>query len=176
MIVSLFGMSIRVRNQIYTVYAAVWLILTLFAVIVLDLSLIKALVGALVCVIFHIAALMVHHLGHFYAGKSVGYPMSHMVMWGLLGTDRYPKDEPPLSAAIHRRRAIGGPLANLLLSIPVALLVVLLYPESKLEVQWVLVFCLVNTFIIFMLGSFAPLKWMGIETDGDVLLKYWGQA
>jgi hypothetical protein len=99
-----------------------------------------------------------------------------VVFWGLLATDLYPKNEPTLSAAIHRRRASGGPLANLALSGVVAVACLLFYAEASPTVQWVLAFSLVDTFGVFTLGSFIPGKALGIETDGDIFLKYWGRA
>ena len=80
-------------------------------------------IGAVMAVVLHWASEFVHQLGHAWAARRVGYPMTGIRFWGVLSTSLYPSDELPLPAALHIRRALGGPMASLLLSVAAALLV-----------------------------------------------------
>ena len=54
-------------------------------------------------------------------GDSVG-----INLWGPLSSSIYPADEPPLPRSVHIRRALGGPLASLLLTLFALILVLML--------------------------------------------------
>src|SRR5688572_4349538 len=90
-----------------TVVAAVWLLQPL----PLALGLGLAGVG------LHWAADLWHQLGHAWAARSTGHPMVGIRLWGPFSASLYPADEPALPAALHVRRALGGPAASGLLTL-----------------------------------------------------------
>jgi hypothetical protein len=127
--------------------------------------LIALLAGALV-VLLHWISDLVHQVGHATAAHYTGYPASGIRLWGVLSTIRYPEDEPPLPAALHARRALGGPLASALCALVSAVLVVALRPIAG-TAWWLLVFLLLDNLLVFTLGAFLPLGF----TDGGTLLR-----
>ena len=143
-----------------------WLVLTLVGWRLLGMVGGTAVLFGFLGALLHFFSTLWHHLGHAYVAHKVGYPMSSIRFWYLLGTERYPKDEPPLAAEIHIKRALGGPAASLLLSL-FSLLFVLLFNSGSLAFYLTLFFLLDN-FFIFFLGSLLPLGF----TDGSTLL-YW---
>jgi hypothetical protein len=89
--------------------------------------------------------------------------------WGLLSASVYP-DEPPLPAAIHIRRALGGPAASGLLGLLVGGVTLLLWAGGGVLAGLALFFCLENL-LVFCLGSLLPLGF----NDGSTLLEWWGK-
>lgn len=128
-----------------------------------------AIAGSLAAVVLHWVAASAHQLGHAWAARKTGYPMSGIRFgtMGLLGTSLYPSDEPSLPAAIHIRRALGGPSWSLFISIVAALLALAL--RNSGELLWVLaVFFFLDNFLVFTFGSLLPLGF----TDGSTLLEW----
>ena len=126
---------------------------------------IAALAGLLV-ILLHWLAVSVHVLGHTTAARRTGYPATGVRLWGLLSSIGYPADEPPLPAAIHARRALGGPLASAGFSLVVAVLVVVSRPIAGMA-WWLLVFLLLDSFLLGTLGALSPLDF----ADGGTLLR-----
>jgi Zn-dependent protease len=112
---------------------------------------------------------LVHNLGHAWAARRVGYPMSGILFWGLLASSLYPPDEPLLPGRVHIRRALGGPLISLLASLASAVFVLALIGSG---VWWYLAlfYCLDN-FIVFTLGALLPMPF----TDGGTILAWRGK-
>jgi hypothetical protein len=147
--------------SLWTVLAGVGLLL--------GLSLGQAIVAGLIATILHWVSELVHHLGHAWAARRTGYPMSG-VRFGaflVLGTSLYPEDEGDLPAAIHMRRALGGPVASILFAL-LAGLVALLLRSSEGLAWWIALFVFVENLLLLGLGAFLPLGF----TDGSTLL-YW---
>jgi hypothetical protein len=140
------------------------------AIGVLRLTIWQAIVGSLVVVILHWAAVLAHQLGHAWAAHQTGYPMSGIRFGalGLLGTSQYPSDEPELPAAIHIQRALGGPTGSLLASILAAIIALLLWNADGMA-YWLAIFFFLDSFLVFTLGPFLPLGF----TDGSTLLEWW---
>jgi hypothetical protein len=132
----------------------------------------EAIAGSLLAVLLHWVATLVHHLGHAWAARRTGYPMSgiRFGMWGLLATSLYPPDEPSLPANIHIRRALGGPLGSLLFSL-VALGIALVFRTVNESLGWAGTFFFLDNLLVFTLGPFVPLGF----TDGSTLLQWWGK-
>jgi hypothetical protein len=147
-----------------------WVILSGVAIVLLKLPPGEALVGGLVALALHWGSEFVHHLGHAWAARRTGYPMTGVRLRGLIGTSLYPPDEPPLPGDIHIRRALGGPAANLLLTLLAAVVALALRPTGGTP-WWVGVFFFVENLFIFTLGAFLPLGF----TDGSTLLEWWGK-
>ena len=147
-------------------------LLSAVAIGVLDLPVWEALIGSLIAVLLHWVSDIAHHLGHAWAARRTGYPMSGVRLgkWGVLGTSLYPPDEPALPAAIHIRRALGGPAGSLLVSLLAAVAALLLRPVGGAP-WWVAVFLFLDNFFLLTLGAFLPLGF----TDGSTVLHWWGK-
>ncbi|MGH2506660.1 MAG: hypothetical protein ACRDHZ_04480, partial [Ktedonobacteraceae bacterium] len=106
-----------------------WIIFSVIGFTVLNMSLGVAILAGLVAVLLHWASEVVHHLGHAGAAQRTGYPMQSIVIGGIQGylaLSSYPANEPTLPDSIHVRRAIGGPIASLLLTLIFGAFVLLL--------------------------------------------------
>ena len=142
------------------------------AVGVLHLSAGEAVAASLLAVALHWVSDIAHHLGHAWAARRTGHPMIGIRLGtlALLGTSLYPPDERALPAAIHIRRALGGPVGSLLLALVAALVALLVRPGGGV-LWWVALFVFLDNLLIFALGAFLPLGF----TDGSTLLHWWGQ-
>ena len=149
-----------------------WVLLSGIAIAVLHMSVGEAIVGGLIAVVLHWVSDIVHHLGHAWAARRTGYPMSGIRLGalGLLGTSVYPPHEPALPAAIHIRRAWGGPVGSLLFSLVAAVAALIVRNVSSM-LWWVGVFFFLDNLFVFTLGAFLPLGF----TDGSTLLHWWGK-
>lgn len=147
---------------------ALWLVLTGLAWWLLPLSIAAILLAGLLFTLLHWVSEFTHQLGHATVARRLGYPMERVRMWYVLAAGLYPKDEPPLPAEIHIRRALGGPVTSLILSVVGVVLVGLTRPSGNFLYYLALFFTLEN-FFIFFLGAFLPLGF----TDGSTLLEWW---
>ncbi len=138
----------------------------------LGLSVWEALGGSLLAVALHWGSDIAHHLGHARAARRTGYPMSGIRLgkWGVLGTSLYPADEPALPAAIHIRRALGGPAGSLVVTLAAAAAALALRAGGGV-LWWVAVFVFLDNLLLLTLGAFLPLGF----TDGSTLLRWWGK-
>jgi hypothetical protein len=148
------------------------LLLSGIAISVLNFSIGEAIGGSLLAVILHWVSTLAHHLGHAWAARRTGYPMTGIRFgtWGLLATSLYPPDEPALPAKTHIRRALGGPIGSLLFSI-IALVIALIFRTVNDVLGWVGTFFFLDNLFVFTLGVFVPLGF----TDGSTLLQWWGK-
>jgi len=126
----------------------------------------RALSGGLMAVPLHWLSDLVHNLGHAIAALQTGYPMRGVHFWGVLGMSLYPRDEPPLPAEIHIRRALGGPIASTLLALAAfALRLAVRAPGMGRDLA--LFLALDN--LILGVGALFPLP----MTDGGTLRTWW---
>jgi hypothetical protein len=136
-----------------------WLIVVSLRVAVFNIALGSALLGGAIVVLLHTLSEIVHQLGHAWAARRTGYPMSG-VRFGVLGlfaASLYPPDEPALPAKIHLRRATGGPLFSAWLS-AIAFIVILMTSRSAAPVwQFVLWFFFLDNLFVMTLQVFIPL-------------------
>ena len=142
------------------------------AIAVLHMPVGEAIVGGLIAVVLHWVSGIAHQFGHAWAARRTGYPMTGIRLgtWGLLGTSLYPPDEPALPAAIHIRRAWGGPIGSLLFALVAAVAALILRNVSSM-LWWVGVFFFLDNLTVFARGAFLPLGF----TDGSTLLYWWGK-
>jgi hypothetical protein len=147
-----------------------WVVLSGAAMALLRLPLVSAVIGGLIAVMLHWASEVVHQLGHAWAARRVGYPMTGIRFWGGLSTSLYPPDEPSLAATVHIRRALGGPTASLLLSAVAALAVLALRSVGGM-LGWLAVFLFLDSFFVRTLGALTPLGF----NDGGTLAPWWGK-
>ena len=138
------------------------------AFLLLQTSLEIAALAGLLVILLHWLAVSVHVLGHTTAARRTGYPANGIRLWGLFSRISYPADEPSLPAALHARRALGGPLASASFSLIVAALVVASRPIAG-TAWWLLVFLLLDSFLVGTIGAFLPLPF----ADGGTFLRLW---
>lgn len=148
-----------------------WILLFLAGWRLLDLGIGRASGEALVGVMLHWLTTLVHYSGHAVASSATGHPMSGIRLGRYLffGLSEYPADEGPLPAAVHRRRALGGPTASLLWGLLAAVATVLL-PGGGLLYRAAL-FTTLDSLAVFTIGALMPLGF----TDGSTLLSLRGE-
>ena len=150
-----------------------WATLTAVGVGPLGLPVARAIAAGLAAVALHWASAIVHQLGHAWAARRAGHPMvgARLGFAGLLGTSRYPPDEPPLPPAIHLQRALGGPLASLLLSLAAGALVLALSPVRRRARTgwWLALFLLLENVLVYTAQALLPLGF----NDGTVVWRAW---
>ena len=131
-----------------------------------------ALGAALVATLLHYLSVLVHQLGHAWAASRTGYPMNgiRIGFLGVLGSTLYPSTEPELPAAIHIRRALGGPLGSTALSL-VAFFVWLILREFGDAPNWIGLFFFLDNLLALGLGALLPLNF----ADGSTLKTWWGK-
>ena len=149
-----------------------FVLLSGIAIGVLHLPVGQAIVGSLLAVLLHWVSDILHHMSHAWAARRTGYPMIgiRLGLFALLGTSLYPPDEPALPAAIHIRRALGGPIGSVLFTLAVAVTVLVLRPVGGV-LYWLVVFLFLDNLGFFVMGSLTP---MGF-TDGSTLLQWWNK-
>ena len=165
----LFGLEISAKPNALFWALVLWVVLSAIAFYVVRLPFLDSLFGGLVGVILHYVSEVAHHLGHAGAARSTGYPMRGMRFWGLIASSLYPKDEPPLPAQIHIRRALGGPTISFVVTV-IALLILLAVRNGGGLTFWLALWFFLDNLLVFFLGAFLPLSF----TDGGTLVKYWG--
>ncbi len=132
------------------------------------LAALPAIMGGLAAMVLHWCSELIHQLGHAWAARRTGFPMIGICFWGVLSSSIYPRDEPELPANVHIRRALGGPLASLLLTGVGFALLPLFRPLGGAAWLVALFFALENLFV-FTLQAALPLGF----NDGATLLYWW---
>ena len=110
------GLELTALTSVVSSSIALWAVLAALAALILKMPAGTAVLMGLAALILHWFSEFVHQLGHAVAARGTGHPMVGIRFWGLLSTALYPADEPPLPADVHIRRALGGPIASLILS------------------------------------------------------------
>lgn len=162
------GLAVSAGASAFAGSLVLWVLAGGFARLVLHQPLGVALAGGALVLALHWASDIWHQLGHAWAARRTGHPMIGVRLWLLLSTARYPTGEPPLPAAVHAQRALGGPLASLVLTLIAGALALALLPLAG-AFRWVLVFFFLDNLLILTLGAFLPLGF----TDGSTLLRLW---
>ena len=146
-----------------------WLGLSGIAIILLRLPASDAVLGALAATALHWISDTLHQLGHARAARQTGHPMLGIRYWGVLSSSVYPADEPTLPAAVHLRRALGGPIMSALVTLVAAALVLAAQSAGVYGIiRWLALFFLLANLFVFTLGPFLPLGF----TDGSTLLHW----
>ena len=166
------GLRLSIETVAFAGSAALLVVLAIVAIVVIGLPLGQALLGALFAVILHWFSEVWHDLGHGWAARRTGHPMTGIQLGrlGIFGTCLYPPDEPSLPARLHIQRALGGPIASLLLALVGAVILVLLANASGV-LWWIALFFFLDNLLVLALGAFLPLGF----TDGSTLLYWWGR-
>lgn len=148
-----------------------WMVLSGVGMALLRLPAVEAILGGLIATALHWCSDTFHHWGHAQVARRTGYPMVGLRYWAVFGQSLYPPDEPTLSASVHIKRALGGPIASTALGIVFGLTTLALWPAGGL-VRWIAAFAALDNLLILGPGAFVPLGF----TDGSTLLHYWGKA
>jgi fatty acid desaturase len=161
------GLELTAQSSVVSSSIALWAVLAALAALILKMPAGTAVLMGLAALILHEFSDLVHQLGHAVAARRTGHPMIGVRFWGLLSTSLYPEDEPTLPADVHIRRALGGPIASLILSFFAWGLMVATRADGG-PVWWVAVFFLAENAVVFTLQAFIPLGF----NDGSTLW-YW---
>ncbi len=164
------GLRLIAKPSVIISFILLWIILSVAAIALFETPIGEAIVGGLIAAVLHYGSEIVHNLGHAWAARRTGYPMTGILLFGVFGMSLYPRDEPELPADVHIRRAVGGPVASLLLTLAAAVIALALRPSGGTPWLVAAFFCLENL-LLFTLMALLPL---GI-TDGSTLLKWWGK-
>jgi hypothetical protein len=144
-----------------------WVILSGVGLALLTLSPAEAIVGGLVATLLLYLGDALHQLGHAWAARRTGHPMAGVRFWWVLSASIYPRDEPTLPAAVHIRRALGGPLANFIVTL-IAGGITLALAATGGVFWYVALFFFLDNLLVLTLGAFLPLGF----TDGSTLLHW----
>jgi hypothetical protein len=162
------GVKITARPSAIIASIALWAVATEVATAFFGASLAAGILQGLIVTLIHWLSDMLHQAGHAIAARLTGYPMSGLRLWFLLSSGLYPLDEPELPARTHVRRALGGPIMSLIVTVIAGVIASLLGTAGS-PYTWIVVFAFLDNFLIFTLGAFLPLGF----TDGSTLLRLW---
>ena len=161
-----FGLKLMAKGHAFFSFLLVWLVLSGIGIGLLDFRVPTAVIAAFVATLTHWISETWHHMSHAIVARRVGWPMSGIMYVYVLATSLYPRDEPELSADIHIKRALGGPIGSLILT-AVALALFLITPRTS-PGWYIWLFALLDNLLVFSLGAFLPLGF----TDGSTILHY----
>lgn len=129
------------------------------------------LVGGL-CALAMFLGDWLHDMGHAWAARRVGWPMTGISYFSILARCEYPPNEPELPSKIHIQRALGGFWVNLLIG-GVTFAVLVYGPLLPEWLFWALGFVAFYNFVILGLGALIPpLDLFGFQNDGGTILKH----
>jgi mannose/fructose/N-acetylgalactosamine-specific phosphotransferase system component IID len=161
------GLRFSARPSAFIGALLLWIILSGVGIVALKLSPVEAILGGLVATLLHYLSDAVHQLGHAWAARRTGYPMTGVQFWWVLSSSLYPPDEPELPATTHIYRALGGPTASFLLAV-IAGGIVLALASTGGVVLGVALFFFLDNLLVLCLGAFLPLGF----NDGSTLLRW----
>jgi hypothetical protein len=161
----LFGLQISILPLAYLGSFLLWVGFSAIAYYAIGLSFGESVLLGFVATLLHWVFELIHSLGHAFAARRTGYPMVGIAFGTLaiFALTRYPKDEPELPSSVHIRRALGGPIANGLVSI----LFFLLLTVWRGNWFWIGMFALFENLFVYTLQIFLPLGF----NDGSTILR-----
>lgn len=124
--------------------------------------------SALVFMLAGLAANAVHAAGHIVSGRLAGSPMDVLLVTATRDANLYHGDQSGIASRTHVARAIGGPVANLVL----AALAFAVAPGAGAGALGDVVARLASVNLGFGLGGFVPLP----SVDGEVIWREVGRA
>ena len=162
------GLRLTARPSVVLGSLLLWAALSGIGIGLLGLRPGTTIFAALIGTLLHWISDLIHQLGHAWAARRSGHPMIGIQFWGLLSSSIYPSDEPPLPARVHIRRALGGPLASLLLSAVAGAIALTPRPPGSVS-YWLALFFLIENLFVFTLQALVPLGF----NDGGTLWYWW---
>lgn len=153
------------------------IVLTGAAMTLAELSVREAIIAAIIALLLHWFAVLVHNYGHFVVAKRIGHPSTGLLLRLVFARVNYPDDEGELSPQIHLKRALGGPLFSLILAalvIPLALLWLILMGGIE---QFLGYWILFDYGWVFTFGAFLPpMRFEWFTNDGGTILNILEQS
>ena len=168
---TLYNLEISITPSAILGFVAIWIVMTVLGIFIAHLNFIESVVSGLVIACLHYLGELLHQLGHAGAARRTGYPMRGICFVHVLAFSLYPKDEPELSGRIHIRRALGGPLVSVLVTV-IALLIFLVAQNVGGMFFWIALCFFLDNLFVFTLGALLPLSF----TDGGAIARYWRNA
>jgi hypothetical protein len=151
----LLGLTITADRNALPCTLALWLALSLGALVLFRLPVLDAALAGLAATAIHWFSGLWHDLGHVIAARLTGHPMIGLRLWTVFAINVYPQDEGELPAKVHVQRAMGGPIASAILTIAFGVLVLLTMQGTAL--WWLLLFGFLENLFVMTLQAFAPL-------------------
>jgi hypothetical protein len=166
---NLFGLQMSFIPPLWAGVAFVWIALSLVGFLGFDIPLGESILLGFIGMLLHYVSELIHCLGHAVAAKSTGYPMNgiRFGLFGIFAQTMYPKDEPELPSSTHIRRALGGPIANLIVSI----ILFFILPLWRGNWYWLGLFVFLDNLITYTLQVFLPVGFNDASTILNELRK-----
>ncbi len=161
----LFGLQISTSMLAFAGTFILWIGFTSLLFYGFKIPLMKSIPMGFITTLLHWTWELIHCLGHAYAAKRTGYPMTGIKFGGyaFFALTQYPKDEAVLPPSIHIWRALGGPIISGLVSI----ILYLLLPLWPGDWCWIGLIVLLENIFVFTLQVFLPLGF----NDGSTILR-----
>jgi len=166
----IYGLRITATPAVIPGVFIVWIPLAVVGLNVLGLSVPEAMWGGLIGVALHYASELWHHTGHAWAARRTGHPMIGVrfgFLFGVAALSIYPPDEGDLPAAVHLRRALGGPLFCLLLALA-ALPLALAVQRTGGLAYWLAAWLFLENLLIYALQGIIPVGF----NDGQIVWEW----
>lgn len=174
------NVEITMAMSSFVTMAIVFVVATLAASTLLSQEIGAAIIFGVGVVFIHWWGDFLHQVGHILAASRLKYPAYRLHFWGPLSTTMYPKDEPELLPTMHVKRALGGPIASIIVSFVYGLILYVV-GEGYEPINWLALFGVVESILVFTLGALTPMNpfmpdsMKDFKTDGDIVLD-WFQA
>ena len=162
------GLELSARPSVINWSIALWAVMAALVTLILRIPVGISVGIGLAALVLHWFSELVHQFGHAVAARRTGYPMTGIRFWGLLSTALYPDDEPALPAELHIQRALGGPIARLVLTFIAWLLMTAARGDDG-PMWWITVYFFAENLLVFTLQAFVPLGF----NDGATLWHWW---
>jgi hypothetical protein len=166
---TLYGLPVSIVPGFFVGTGLSILALAAIAMLAMGLGPLPAFAGAFAATTLMWLSELIHQLGHAVAARRTGHPMLAITLgrYLVLGTSVYPADEGALPPAVHIRRALGGPIASLIVSAVTLPIALVLRPTGG-ALFGVAAFVFLLNFVAYTLQIILPLGF----NDGATLRKY----
>jgi len=151
----IFGLHITADRTALPCTLLLWMGLSLAAGLLFRLSLVDALIAGFAATLVHWFSALWHDAGHIIAARMTGHPMQGLRLWTVFAINQYPADEGDLPAKVHVRRALGGPLASLILTFIFAALLFVVLQATAL--WWLVLFGFLLNALVMTSQIIVPL-------------------
>jgi hypothetical protein len=157
----IFGLDIMIKKTAYYTYLGfiffpftIMVVYTaLFQTSTLNVGfLLYALFVGVCFTLYHNVVQFLHQLGHAFAARYTGYPMTGIRYEYVFSYSLYPKNEPLLSDRVHMIRSFGGFIVATLITVSVAVLSLNWSAHATDDGHWLLHFILFDSAILFIGG------------------------
>lgn len=157
----LFGLQMSFTPLVFIGITGIWVVLSFGGYFVFDISRGESIYLGFVAMFLHYVLELIHSLGHAFVAKQIGYPMTEIRfgVYGIYAQTIYPKNEPELPSRIHILRALGGPIANLILAF-ILFVTIQLWKENW---YWVGMFVFLDN-LVYVVQVFIPLGFNDAST------------